>query len=113
VAVPAYLSTTAVARAGTEAATSSGDALAELDSAARLNPFSTEPLLLRSTILQLDGSGRAALVAARDATERAPDNWAAWVVRAQAARAAGEPAEARAAHLRAKALNPRAPQLRG
>jgi tetratricopeptide (TPR) repeat protein len=112
-AIPAYLSTTAVARAGTEAATSSEDALTELDSAARLNPFSTEPLLHRSIILQLDGNPRAALDAARDATERAPRYWAAWVVRAQSARAAGEPSEARAARLRAKALNPRALQLQG
>ena len=75
-------------RGGTEAATSSADALRELDSAARLNPFSTEPLLLRATILQLDGNRRSALAAARDATDRAPHNWAAWAVRAQAARAA-------------------------
>jgi hypothetical protein len=112
-AIPAYLSTTAVARGGTEAATSNADALKELDSAARLNPFSTEPLLLRSTILQLDGNRRSALAAARDATDRAPHNWAAWAVRAQAARAAAAPEEARVARLRAKALNPRTVQLRG
>ena len=111
-ATSAYLSTAAVIRAETEAATSSGDALGELDSAAQLNPFAAEPLLLRATILQLDGNRRAALDAARDATERAPRNWAAWAVRAHVARAAARPREARAARLRAQALNPRALQLR-
>ena len=110
---PAYLSNAAVGRAEIEAATSTEDALKELDSAAQLNPFSAEPLLLRSTILQLEGDRQAALDAATDATERAPRNWAAWVVLAQARRAAADPAEAQAAVLRAKALNPRAPQLQG
>ena len=87
------------------------DALKELDSAAQLNPFSTEPLLIRSTILQLEGDRRAALAAAADATERAPRNWAAWVVLAEARRAAADPAEARSAVRRATELNPRAPQL--
>jgi len=110
-AIPAYLSTTAVARGGTEAATSSANALEELDSAARLNPFSTEPLLLRSTILQLDGNRRAALAAAREATDRAPHNWAAWAVLAQARQSVGDRAGSRAALDRAAELNPRAPQL--
>jgi len=108
---PAYLSNAAANRAEIEAATSTDDALKELDSAAQLNPFSAEPLLIRSTILQLDGDRQAALDAAKDATVRAPRNWAAWVVLAEARRAAADPAEAEAAVLRAKALNPRAPQL--
>ncbi|MBA2462469.1 MAG: O-antigen ligase family protein, partial [Actinobacteria bacterium] len=111
-ATPAYLSNAAVSRAEIEAATSTEDALTELDSAARLNPFSAEPLLIRSTILQLDGDRQAALDAATDATVRAPRNWAAWVVLAEARRAAADPAEAQAAVLRAKALNPKASQLR-
>jgi O-Antigen ligase len=111
-ATPAYLATAAVARAETSAATSTEDALQELDLAARLNPFSTEPLLLRSMILQADGNRRAALDSARKATERAPRNWAAWAVLAQAQLAAGDSAEAQATVRRAKALNPRAVQLR-
>ena len=111
-AIPAYLSTTSVARASSESATSSEGALQELDSAARLNPFSTEPLLLQSMILQVDGDRPAALDAAKDATDREPRNWTAWVVRAQAAQTAGRPQEARAARSRAKSLNPRAVQLK-
>jgi tetratricopeptide (TPR) repeat protein len=109
---PAYLSNAAAGRAEIEAATSTEEALEELDSAAQLNPFSAEPLLLRATILQLEGYRQGALDAAADATERGPRNWAAWVVLAQARRAAADPAEAQAALLRAQALNPRAPQLR-
>ena len=110
-AVPAYLSTEAVARAETNAATSTNKALDDLDTAADLNPFATEPLIVRSTILQLDGRRRQAFKAANEATERAPENWAAWVVLAQASRAVGDRAESRSAFERAARLNPRAPQL--
>ena len=47
----------------------------------------------------------------REATERAPENWAAWVVLAQASRAVGDRAVSRSAFERAARLNPRAPQL--
>jgi tetratricopeptide (TPR) repeat protein len=110
-AVPAYLSTEAVARAETNAATSTDDALDDLNTAADLNPFATEPLIVRSTILKLDGQRRRALKAADEATERAPQNWAAWVVLAQASRAVGDRAVSRSAFERAARLNPRAPQL--
>ena len=47
-ATSAYLSTAAVAPGQTEAATSTRAALAELEDASRLNPFATDPLLVRS-----------------------------------------------------------------
>ena len=110
-AVPAYLSTEAVARAETNSATSTKKALDDLDTAADLNPFATEPLIIRSTILELDQRPRQALEAANEATERAPENWAAWVVLAQASRAVDDRALSRSAFERAARLNPRARQL--
>jgi O-Antigen ligase len=110
-AIPAYLSTAAVARGETDAASSTNDALAELNHAARLNPFATEPWLVRSTVLQLEGRPRAAVSAAAEAAERGPENWAAWLVLSRARRAAGDAAGSRAARARAARLNPRAPQL--
>jgi O-Antigen ligase len=110
-AIPAYMSTAAVARGETQAATSTNDALAELKDASALNPFATEPLLIRSTILQLEGRRRAALATAGEATERAPNNWAAWLVLAEARQSVGDRVGSRAALHRAAYLNPRAPQL--
>jgi tetratricopeptide (TPR) repeat protein len=110
-AVPAYLSSAAVARAETNAASSTEDALDDLDRAARLNPFATEPLLVRSTILQLETRRKGALDAATEATQRAPESWAAWLVLAEARRSVGDRASSRAAFDRAASLNPRAPQL--
>jgi hypothetical protein len=110
-ATPAYLSTAAVARAETNAATSTEDALHDLDKAAQLNPFATEPLVVRSTILQLEERPTAALNAAGEATERAPESWAAWLVLASARRAVGDRAASGTALDRAARLNPRAPQL--
>jgi predicted Zn-dependent protease len=110
-ATPAYLSTAAVARAETEAATGSHDALTRLDTAAWLNPFAVEPLIVRSTILQLDGRRTAALDAAAKATRREPRDWTAWVMLAEARRGAGDRAGFHAALGRAARLNPRAPQL--
>jgi hypothetical protein len=109
--IPAYLSTAALAHGETEAATSSSEALADLHTAARLNPFAAEPLLVRSTILQLDREPRAALSAAGEATRREPRDWSTWIVLADARRRHGDLSGARAARARAEALNPRAPQL--
>jgi tetratricopeptide (TPR) repeat protein len=109
--IPAYLSTAALAHAETEVATSSSEALADLHTAARLNPFAAEPLLVRSTILDLDGQPGAALSAAKEATRRDPSDWSTWIVLAQARRRHGDVLGARSARARAAMLNPRAPQL--
>ena len=107
-AIPAYLSTTAVARAQTEAATSTDEALAELEDASRLNPFAAEPILVRALVLKADGRPRAALAAAKDATERAPQSWTAWLLLADGRRLTGDASGSRAALDRAATLNPRA-----
>ena len=107
----AYLSTAALARGETEAATSTQEALADLEDASRLNPFATEPLLVRSMILQLEGDRGAALAAAEDATERAPENWAAWLFVSGARSSVGDRAGGREALARAATLNPRSPQV--
>jgi hypothetical protein len=112
ITVPAYLATAAVGRAGTEAATSTNDALAKLELAEELNPFATEPLLLRSAILRLDNRRDGALAAAHEATERAPQDWRAWLFLADARRLDGDADGSRAALDRTVALNPRARQLR-
>jgi tetratricopeptide (TPR) repeat protein len=111
VSIPAYLSTDAVARAENKAATSSRQALTELRTAERMNPFAAEPLLIRSTILQLDGNPGAALSAAREATRRDPNDWSTWIVLAEVRRRVGDNAGAYAARARAASLNPRASQL--
>jgi O-Antigen ligase len=113
VATLAYLSTAAVTRGETEAAKSTQNALADLDEASRLNPFATEPLLVRATILQLDGRSRAALAAADKATERAPQNWAAWLVLARARQSIGDRVGTRSALNRVATLNPRAARQAG
>jgi O-Antigen ligase len=110
-ATPAYLSTDALADGETEAATSTKAALDDLDRAARLNPFATEPLLVRSTILQLEKRPAPAVDAANEATDRAPQNWSAWVVLAGAQRSAGNVPGSRVSLERAARLNPRASQL--
>jgi O-Antigen ligase len=108
----AYLSTAAVARGEAAAATSTQEALEDLNEAVTLNPFASEPLLIRSTILQLDRRPKAALAAATEATERAPRNWVAWLVLAESRRLNGDTAGSRVALDRARLLNPRAPRLK-
>jgi hypothetical protein len=108
VATPTYLATAAVVRGESQAAISTHEALADLKKASRLNPFATEPLLIRSAVLQLDGRSRAAIVAANNATERSPQNWATWFVLAHARRSIGDLRGSEAALERAVTLNPRA-----
>jgi hypothetical protein len=82
--------------------------LAELDDASRLNPFAAEPLLVRSLVLKTERRRQPALASALEATERAPENWAAWVVLADARRLTGDRTGSKAAIDRAAMLNPRA-----
>jgi hypothetical protein len=107
-AVPAYLSTAGVADAEANAASSTPKALDDLGRASRLNPFAAEPLLVRSLILKTDGRQRAALAAAENATDRAPQSWTAWLLLADGRRLVGDTTGSRSALDRAAALNPRA-----
>jgi hypothetical protein len=109
--IPAYLSTDALAHGENAAVTSSSAALADLHTAAQLNPFAAEPLLVRSNILQFEGRNKAALRAAAKATDRAPEDWRAWIMLAEARRSIGDSIGSRIAAGRAADLNPRAPQL--
>ena len=109
-AVPVYFATTLTARAEAQAATSSARALDTLSLAADLNPWAVEPLIVRSTILLEDGRVGEAVRAARSATARGPNDWTAWLMLADAERAAHQRADARAALRRARLLNPRLAQ---
>jgi O-Antigen ligase len=113
-AVPVYFATTLTARAETQAATSSARALDTLSLAADLNPWAVEPLVVRSTILLEDGRQGEAVRAAREATTRGPIDWTAWLMLADAERAAHDHSAAAAAALaRARLLNPRLTTPRG
>jgi hypothetical protein len=112
VVIPANLSTRETIRAEDLSATSTSAALSKLETAARLNPFAGEPLILRATILALDGHGRAAVRAAEEATTREPNNSTMWIALARIRRAAGDIEGARGALRQATRLNPRTPGAR-
>jgi tetratricopeptide (TPR) repeat protein len=112
-AVPVYLSTTLIARAETQAETSTRRALQTLSLAARLNPWAVQPLIVRSAILLEDRRATAAVRAARQATRRGPNLWTAWAGLADAERAAGNRTAAAVAFRRALRLNPKAPERPG
>jgi hypothetical protein len=111
VAVPGYLSTAETARAEEQAPISTSAALRELDWAARLNPFAAKPLEVRASLLGDAGRPAAALAAAKDAVERDPNDWTAWLTLRQAEETAGHGHAARSAYRRAHILNPRAALL--
>jgi hypothetical protein len=105
-AVPVFFATTLTARAENQAATSTPRALDTLSLAAGLNPWAVEPLIVRSIVLLGDGRTRKAVHAAREATERGPNNWAAWLALGHAEHAAGSRAAAAKAISSARHLNP-------
>jgi O-Antigen ligase len=106
-AVPVYFATTLTARAEAQSATSTRQALDTLSLAADLNPWAVELLTVRSMILLEDGRAREAVLAAREATSRGPNDWKAWLALRDAERVAGRRAAAAAALARARHLNPR------
>lgn len=112
-AVPVYLSTTLTARAERQAATSTQRALDTLSLATRVNPWSVQPLIVRSAILESAGNYSAASKAADDATRRGPNNWTTWMALAEVRRRSGHATAGRAAFRRAVALNPRVPEPTG
>jgi O-Antigen ligase len=105
-AVPVYFATTLTARAETQAATSTRQALDTLSLASDVNPWAVEPLIVRSALLLDGGEARRAVSAARDATKRAPKDWTTWRALAAAERAAGDRAGQATAAARAAELNP-------
>jgi hypothetical protein len=105
-AVPVYFATTLTARAENQAATSTHQALDTLSLATDLNPWAVEPLIVRSIVLLGDGRSRDAVRAAREATNRGPKNWEAWLALGRVERAAGNRAAAATAIARARHFNP-------
>jgi predicted Zn-dependent protease len=103
VSVP-YLSTRELVQAGNER--DSAQALDRLKRSSEINPFSVEPLLVRATLLIQLGRGADAVAAAREAIDRNPNDWTAWVTLADALSAVGDGAGSNAARARAKLLNP-------
>ncbi len=80
-------------------------ALGDLHDAALLN-LDTTPKVLRARVLAATGHPREATALATEVVQAEPDNITAWVVLAQAPRRT-DPALARLAAARVRALNPR------
>lgn len=107
VILPAYVATAASSRAESDALTNTDRALESLDTAARVNPFAVQPLIQRATILHYAGDNQGAAEAAVRATERGPNDWAAWMVVTEARYFVHDVKGAQEARKRALELNPR------
>ena len=111
--LPLYIANRGVVRGQEQAARSTAAAIDDLDRAADVDPFATEPLIVKSALLAGDGDAAGAQEAAAEAVDRAPNDWTAWTVLAEARLLAGDAPGARAAVERVAELNPRARQLQG
>jgi hypothetical protein len=109
--VPTYFSTAETTRAGKEM--SSEKALDKLDWAARSNPFSVQPLVIRAAVLGSSGDYAKAAEAAEDATNRGPNDWTAWLALTEAQLRRGQNDAASVAFEHAAELNPLMPRPEG
>jgi tetratricopeptide (TPR) repeat protein len=98
----------AAARAGNTTA-----ALADAQSAARLEPSSATAHLQEALVWELQGHLGSAVSAARQATTDEPQNWQPWYLLSRLEREANQPQLAADAYRRARALNPRSTVFRG
>ena len=89
---------------------SPGAAYDDLDRAASLNPFDLEPLLVKGAIAAREQDRALALSAFEEAEERVPDSYAPHYFLAREL-LSSDPAAARKQLARARALNPKAPEL--
>lgn len=105
ISAPLYLSARYVRRGYGEAKADPRLAIADFQSAARLNPLDAEPLLAKGTVEAHLGERQAALASLRDAVQREPDGYLPRYLIA-AYLAASDPAAARVELARARALNP-------
>ncbi|HEY6149669.1 MAG TPA: O-antigen ligase family protein [Gaiellaceae bacterium] len=105
-AIPVYLATTLTERGEQQSVSSTQRAVNTLSLAARINPWSVEPLILKSEILLEAGRKAEAVEPAAKATRRDPNLWTAWEALAEAERAAGNRTAAAAASRRVRTLNP-------
>jgi Tfp pilus assembly protein PilF len=93
-------------------AASAGDlesAAQDARDAIRLEPWAAGPRLQLALVDEVKGDLRAAQRNLAGASERAPDNWQIWFVRARIDVKSGNVRRARRALQRARRLNPRAP----
>jgi hypothetical protein len=98
-----------------QAAARAGDlpgALADAESAVRVEPFAASPRLQQALVLEEAGQLDAARRAAQAAVEREPDEWRSWVVLSRLQARSGRPAAALASYRKAKMLNPRSSLFR-
>ncbi len=86
-------------------------AIDDVSSAARLNPFASQPLLVEGILEERLGRHEASVDAFRDAVERQPDNYAGHYFLAEAL-AETNPGEARAQLAIALRQNPKGPEVR-
>jgi hypothetical protein len=111
VAAPLFLSDRYVRQAEAEAAGDPGQALADYDRAADLNPLANQPLVAKGALASSLGERRLALESFREAAERVPDDFAPhWYIARELA-----PVDRRAAvaALReARQLNPQGREVR-
>jgi hypothetical protein len=84
-------------------------ALDQASTARRAAPFTAQPWIQESLVLETQGRSAAALLAAREATRVEPKEWRAWVVRSRLEAANGHAELAVAAYREARKLNPESP----
>jgi hypothetical protein len=82
----------------------------DLDRAADLNPWSSQPLAAKASIAETAGDEPTALRAINDAIERTPEEWILYWQKAKVL-ARSNPAAARAALAQARARNPTGPEI--
>jgi hypothetical protein len=82
----------------------------DLDRAADLNPWSSQPLAAKASIAEGAGDEPTALRAINDAIERTPEEWILYWQKAKVL-AQSNPAAARAALAQARARNPTGPEI--
>jgi hypothetical protein len=109
-AVPLYLSGRYEQRARQEAAADPWAAAADFGRAADLNPLAAQPLLAKAAIQSRLGEPGASLATLRGAVRREPRNYATRLLIARQL-AKSDPAAARRAIRRARALNPKDPEM--
>ena len=110
VMVPSFLSARYTDAALRSWGSDLGGAYTSLDNAADLNPLSSRPLAAEAYIAERSGDRARALAALSEAEDREPKNWILYYMEARAL-APGDPASARRALARARALNPRGEEI--
>jgi tetratricopeptide (TPR) repeat protein len=81
-------------------------ALANAQSAARIEPVAASPHLQQALVLELQHRYSPALSQARQATGDEPQNWSTWLVLSRLEAETGHPTASVSAFERARSLNP-------